>query len=41
VADCNILTSRGSGTTVEFGLLMVEKLFGPEKARSIADAVCA
>ena len=41
VADGNLLTSRGAGTAVEFGLLLVEKLFSPEKAREVATSVCA
>lgn len=41
VADGRLLTSRGAGTAVDFGLLLVEKLFSPEKAREIAAAICA
>ena len=41
VTDGRILTSRGAGTAVEFGLLMVEKLFSAEKSREIADSICA
>lgn len=41
VADGRILTSRGAGTALDFGLLLVEKLFTPEKAREIADSICA
>lgn len=40
VADGAILTSRGAGTAVEFGLLLIEKLFSPEKAREIAGSIC-
>ena len=41
VADGNVLTSRGAGTALDFGLLLVEKLVSPEKAREIARSVCA
>lgn len=41
VADGQILTSRGAGTAIDFGLLLVEKLFSPEKAAEIAKSVCA
>lgn len=41
VADGHLLTSRGAGTALDFGLLLVEKLFSPEKAREIARSVCA
>ena len=40
VADGNILTSRGAGTSVEFGLLVIEKLFSAEKAREVARSIC-
>lgn len=41
VADGHILTSRGAGTALDFGLLVVDKLFTPEKAQEIARAICA
>ncbi|HVS53833.1 MAG TPA: DJ-1 family glyoxalase III [Opitutaceae bacterium] len=41
VADGKILTSRGAGTALDFGLLLVEKLFSPERAREISRSVCA
>lgn len=41
VADGHILTSRGAGTAVEFGLLLIEKLFSLEKSREIAASICA
>lgn len=41
VADERLLTSRGAGTALDFGLLLIEKLFSPEKAREIARSVCA
>jgi 4-methyl-5(b-hydroxyethyl)-thiazole monophosphate biosynthesis len=40
VVDGNILTSRGAGTALDFGLLMVEKLVSAEKAREIARSIC-
>lgn len=40
VADGKILTSRGAGTAVDFGLLLVEKLVSGDKAREIAKAIC-
>jgi len=36
VADGNVITSRGAGTAVLFGLALVEYLVSPEKAREIA-----
>ncbi len=41
VADGRLLTSRGAGTALDFGHLLLEKLFSPEKAREIARSVCA
>lgn len=41
VTDGHILTSRGAGTALDFGLLVVDKLFTPEKAQEIARAICA
>jgi 4-methyl-5(b-hydroxyethyl)-thiazole monophosphate biosynthesis len=41
VADGHVLTSRGAGTALDFGLLLVEKLFSPEKSHEIARSVCA
>jgi 4-methyl-5(b-hydroxyethyl)-thiazole monophosphate biosynthesis len=36
VIDGNLITSRGPGTTIEFALAIVEKLFGRTKALEIA-----
>ena len=41
VADGNILTSRGAGTALDFGLLLVEKLVSAEKAGEVARSICA
>jgi 4-methyl-5(b-hydroxyethyl)-thiazole monophosphate biosynthesis len=41
VVDGNILTSRGAGTAVDFGLLLVGKLFSAEKATEVARSICA
>jgi protein deglycase len=41
VADGNILTSRGAGTALDFGLLLVEKLFSEAKSSEIARSICA
>jgi 4-methyl-5(b-hydroxyethyl)-thiazole monophosphate biosynthesis len=39
VKDGNLLTSRGAGTAVEFGLELVCELFGEAKAKEVADAI--
>lgn len=36
VVDGNLITSRGPGTTMEFSLVIAEKLFGREKAIELA-----
>ncbi len=41
VADGRLLTSRGAGTATDFGLLLVEKLFGADKTKEIAASICA
>lgn len=41
VVDANLITSRGAGTAHDFGLMLVERLFSPEKALEIARSVCA
>ena len=40
VVDGNILTSRGAGTALDFGLLFVESLLSADKARDIARSIC-
>jgi len=39
VTDGNIMTSRGPGTAICFGLAIVERFLGPEKARQIKEAM--
>jgi 4-methyl-5(b-hydroxyethyl)-thiazole monophosphate biosynthesis len=39
VEDGLVITSRGAGTSIEFGLALVGRLFGPEKARAIAQSI--
>lgn len=41
VADDRLLTSRGAGTALDFGLLLVEKLYSAEKSREIGRSVSA
>ncbi len=41
VADGRLLTSRGAGTALDFGLLLVAKLFSVEKAEEIARSIAA
>ncbi len=40
VADGHILTSRGAGTALDFGLLLVEKLISPQKSAEVAASIC-
>ena len=41
VVDRNLITSRGAGTAIEFGLALVEHLFGAERSREIAASIMA
>lgn len=41
VADGNIVTSRGAGTAVDFGLFLVERLFSRERSAEIGRSICA
>jgi 4-methyl-5(b-hydroxyethyl)-thiazole monophosphate biosynthesis len=41
VVDERLVTSRGAGTALDFGLILVEKLFSAEKSVEIARSVCA
>ena len=40
VVDGKIITSRGAGTSVDFGLALVEHLVSPAKAAEIRQAIC-
>jgi protein deglycase len=39
VIDGNIITSRGAGTAIEFGLKLAELTVGPDKAKEVADSI--
>lgn len=41
VRDGHIITSRGAGTAVAFGLALVEALFPAGTAGEVADSICA
>lgn len=41
VEDGNIVTSRGAGTALDFGLALVRRLFGDAKAEEIARSIMA
>ncbi|MES2692511.1 MAG: DJ-1 family glyoxalase III [Verrucomicrobiota bacterium] len=41
VVDGHLITSRGAGTALDFGLELVRKLFSPTKSQEIARSVCA
>ncbi len=41
VVDGHLVTSRGVGTAVAFGLKLVEVLYGPEKAREVSASIVA
>lgn len=41
VEDGPIITSRGAGTALEFGLALVDRLFGEDKEEEIARAIMA
>jgi 4-methyl-5(b-hydroxyethyl)-thiazole monophosphate biosynthesis len=41
VVDGKIITSRGAGTALDFGLRVVEALFSAEVSREIGRSVCA
>lgn len=41
VVDGRIVTSRGAGTALDFGTLLIEKLVSPSKAREVATSICA
>ena len=41
VVDGRLLTSRGAGTALDFGLLLVEKLFSADAALEVSRSICA
>lgn len=41
VVDGKIITSRGAGTAIDFGLAVVSALYGPDKAKEVGTSVCA
>jgi 4-methyl-5(b-hydroxyethyl)-thiazole monophosphate biosynthesis len=41
IVSDNIITSRGAGTAVSFGLALVQQLYGLEKAKEIAASIHA
>jgi 4-methyl-5(b-hydroxyethyl)-thiazole monophosphate biosynthesis len=41
VEDGNLITSRGAGTAVEFGLALVQRLFGAAVAEEVAQSIMA
>ena len=41
VQDGKIITSRGAGTAVEFGLILIKELFGPDKESEIRSSIHA
>ena len=41
VLDGKLITSRGAGTAIEFGLAVVEQLFSPERAAEVARSISA
>jgi 4-methyl-5(b-hydroxyethyl)-thiazole monophosphate biosynthesis len=36
-----LITSRGAGTALDFGLELIEVLVSPEKRAEVASAICA
>jgi len=40
VEDGNIITSRGAGTATEFGLAIIARLEGQDKANEVAESIC-
>jgi protein deglycase len=41
VVDGHFITSRGAGTAQDFALVLIEKLFSPERAHEVARSICA
>jgi len=40
VVDAPIITSRGAGTALDFGLELVARLVSPEAARDVRESIC-
>ncbi len=40
VVDGRIITSRGAGTALDFGLMIIEKLISRDKAAEVAKSIC-
>jgi len=41
VTDGRVITSRGAGTAIEFGLEVVSALFGQVTSQSVGTSICA
>lgn len=41
VVDGHVITSRGAGTALDFGLEVVRRLFSADKAAEVARSICA
>jgi protein deglycase len=41
VVDGKLITSRGAGTAIDFGLEVIRQLLGPEIAKQISASICA
>lgn len=41
VEDGDVITSRGAGTALDFGLALVKRLFGDARAREVAESIMA
>lgn len=41
VIDGRLITSRGAGTALDFGLALIAALFSPAKAAEVAASICA
>jgi 4-methyl-5(b-hydroxyethyl)-thiazole monophosphate biosynthesis len=39
--DGKIVTSRGAGTALDFGLMLIDRLISPEKAAEVGRSICA
>ena len=41
VVDGHVITSRGAGTALDFGLEVVRRLFSADQAAEVARSICA